>query len=133
MTQEKILSGNKLIAKFMNCSHWGFVRNKLDTNTLRGLFSPKEFANAERKGYKLRFDYNHSWEWLMPVVEKIRSLGYAIEISTFFFSEKHPVNNGCKITFDKPLFFFNENTDDLKICIWESVVEFVKWYNQNKK
>lgn len=80
--------------------------------------------------------YHSSWEALMPVVEKIRSLGETVEISTFFYSEKHPINNGCRITYgDKQLrkFFFNENTDDLKKCIVESVVEFIKWYNKNKK
>lgn len=72
------------------------------------------FGNPDQPKKYLRYD--SSWDWLMPVVEKI--------------------NESCKDT---------GYPDGLEICDWHviavanniklvyfSVVEFIKWYNENK-
>lgn len=144
--------GNKLIAVFMDYEYTprpikiietGAIQKQFGWNKkkqwyptyIREIYEPKlplENYHLCPANDELKFHY--SWDWIMPVVEKIRSLGHTVDINTFYYSEKHPINNGCRITYDKqrPMtaFFFNENTDDMKRCIWESVVEFVKWYNQ---
>ena len=64
------------------------------------------------QGYILsELEYHTSWDWLMPVVEKIKDLGYSQELD--------------KID--------NVLTCDLRInSLYKAVVEFIKWYNENK-
>ncbi len=72
MTQNEILSGNRLIAEFMggtvtpidtcvnythmSIPHWAFVESDFDTLKVGG------------------YGYAKSWDWLMPVVEKISKI-----------------------------------------------------------
>ena len=101
MTQEEILEGNELIAKFIG-------RNK-------------SYDERDRI-----YHYDTSWDWLMPVVEKIESLGWDIEI----------IKNSCAIRCgNKPNRFFETLTIcDLKMeAVWSSIVKFIKWYNQQVK
>lgn len=70
--------------------------------------------------------YESSWDWLMPVVEKIDSLDdgkYIVIIDpmiTIISENGEAVVNECQ-AFDGRI----KNT-------YGAVVEFVKWYNQNK-
>lgn len=131
MKQQQITEGNKLIAKFMNHSIWGFVRNELNTNTLRGLFSPKEFKKAEKDGYKLRFNYHSSWESLMPVFEKIEKLKdgtYKINSSIHQNIEgKHETRFWTK---ELGGLLVNNVSKNKMESVWKSCVEFIEWYNK---
>lgn len=73
------------------------------------------------------FKYNESWSELMPVVEKIESLGYRTQLN---YDEIQ--GNWFKITeghsYQKAL---GESKSKIK-AVWLAVVEFIKWYNQNK-
>lgn len=60
----------------------------------------------------LKADHHRDWNELIPVVEKIKKL--KIEE----FSKKKPVMSALMDV-------------DIKI-LWLAVVEFIKWYNQNK-
>lgn len=113
MTQEEILKGNKLIAEFMgnkftHCSSIKCVK------------------------------YHSSWDWLMPVVEKIETFPFITTIIT----------SGCRISMweeSVPYEWINVDFEDIysfggkyyvrtKIeATWLTVVEFIKWYNKNKK
>ncbi len=102
---------NKLIAEFMDFTQAGdfFYPPEEDVQIydwLNGITSyPSRF---------LRF--HSSWEWLMPVVEKIKD----IELRT-------PTRD-CNIDkIDEVL------TCDLRIDnLYDAVVEFITWYNENK-
>ena len=67
-------------------------------------------------------EYHTSWDWLMPVVEKIESIGgqqvFINGSSCNIYGERHETIKayGNKL----------EST-------YASVVEFIKWYNENKK
>lgn len=67
-------------------------------------------------------EYHTSWDWLMPVVEKIeKKKGVHFVISEL----------GCDIySFGKHISNCREETKIL--TVWQAVVEFIKWYNQNK-
>jgi hypothetical protein len=66
--------------------------------------------------------YQKSWDWLMPVVEKIEGYGFSVFIH----------NDGCYI---KPTYYFGNfpaigNIGDSKIgATYKAVLAFINWYN----
>ena len=62
-TDINILEGNKLIAEFMGLEIITDGISWFDTN------------------YKSLGNYDSSWDWLMPAVEKIETLNYAVTIT----------------------------------------------------
>jgi hypothetical protein len=100
---------NKLIAEFMGLGSHNNGYHWLDLNKV-GI---KTYSTQER--FSLRF--NSSWDWLMPVVEKC--------------------SNYCKSVFNKNCVDIHVNilnsVGSLNIeSTYHAVVEFIKWYNQNK-
>tara|TARA_R100000951_G_scaffold100702_2_gene91597 strand:- start:259 stop:594 length:336 start_codon:yes stop_codon:yes gene_type:complete len=109
------MNNNKLIAEFMG---WDI---ESPTSMPRNLhLSNLELDNGEVWAYK----FHTSWDWLMPVVEKIENLGYELIIA----------ESRCKI---------NHNTDysieevisiDIigsKIeATYQALVEFIKEVNE---
>ena len=70
--------------------------------------------------------YNQSWDWLMPVVEKIESLGYGVTIGMTDYCViqndwKEDLEEICSMTENGKL-----------LCTYNAVVEFIKWHNKNK-
>ena len=65
------------------------------------------------------FEYDFSWDWLMPVVEKIENhLGYAVTI----------VQNSCYTES-----MGGEERDSKLEATYKTVVEFIKYYNDQNK
>jgi hypothetical protein len=73
----------------------------------------------------LSLPYHTSWDWLMPVVEKIEGIGdYHVSIGMFscYVSEGVFIDEWVHI----------ESDSDSKIkAVWLAVIEFIKWHNQN--
>lgn len=115
ITQDKILHGNKVIAEFMGAYYVndapedypdGYYMNDIDDIPLL----PDEFY------------FHSSWDWLMPVVEKIEGLGYGVTI----------YRKGCHIN-DVGLSSANGFNHSSKIeQTWKACVEFIEWYNKQK-
>lgn len=120
MTQEEILEGNKLIAKFM-----GYTWSKENDNKTYLKSTPDQ-----KNIYSIRpqlLKYHSSWDWLMPVVEKIESL-------VFWFNIK---KNHVTVAWD------NKNSLDSKMIhsefgdqskierVYSCVVAFIKYHNEN--
>lgn len=122
---------NKLIAEFMGAvgtpmyapKEWDiYITGHLDVDSdnenAQHFFTPKEMK------------YHTSWDWLMPVVEKIER-EYMYSVQPFIQRWEH-----CII--DKA----GENTEDFErievdssdklSATYGAVVEFIKWYNKNK-
>lgn len=114
-----ILKGNKLIAEFMN-----FRWIEEDANWYVPTDEYSKFG-ASFKVDDLKF--HKSWDWLMPVVEKIGD----IEGCCF---ELHEGNNHvaqiwyCPKPYDLTVFSEKDNT--LINNTWEVIVEFIQWYNK---
>ena len=108
MKSEK--TDNELIAEFMNLpanyeDGSGFVHTNFKGNEEWG------FNNDE-------LEYSTSWDWLMPVVEKI----YKVQPSAFRISLE-----------DGPLSPLAELHVWDEIEKWyKAVVEFIKWYNSQQ-
>lgn len=68
--------------------------------------------------------FHTSWDWLMPVVEKIESLGYIVSLTN---KACHILMNG-KTLFDKPMQFISSTKIE---ATYNAVIEFINWYNSN--
>ena len=109
---------NKLIAEFMG------VRHTDDSKYLENLKEMKSDGLYFEQGYMTsELHYYTDWRWLMEVVSKIESLGYWLN----------------KI--DGDYWIVNDNGDTIIdntehsggiIAVYNSCVEFIKWYNLNK-
>jgi len=105
MTQEEITQGNRLITEFME-------------------FEISENGNCfkcpNQKGWILIPD-TLSWNWLMPVVEKIdKTVLDGMELCTVIEGES------CTVL-GTPVFC--EGKTKLE-ATWLAVVKFIKWYNK---
>lgn len=135
--EEKILEGNKLIAEFMG-GKW------YPKTSWYNIFTMWDncFVFENRIGFQYRhLKYHSSWDWLMPVIEYIDTI-----------SER---NNGlvyCQTNATSHTFYINYNDGSVlntnfpkynhgrHRCEGESriynvflaIVEFIKWYNQQK-
>ena len=137
MKAEEILEGSKLIAEFEGAA----IKNGTISHLRH--FSYAHFPKDVYDGMTLKVDllqYPYSWEWLMPVVEKIESIsdphhGY---FSVFINS------NGCTIQGTKLHLalqdssyggvYFDEVVLDSKInATFTAVVNFITWYNAQTK
>jgi hypothetical protein len=105
---------NELIAEFMgiNVRYYGPVLYIADGN---GFFD----LTADPQTYRP----NKSWDDLMPVVEKIEGLGYRIAIEGL----------ECAVykDFGTPIPYTNNFPSKID-GVFVTVVNFIKWYNQNK-
>lgn len=75
-------------------------------------------------------DYNTSWDWLMPVVEKIERLEHInregrYNVNSINFEE----NYTCIVTDKGDSIIQAEGETNIK-ATYKAVVEFIKWYNE---
>ena len=117
MTQEQIKSSNKTIAESpfasegvkRRLSHFVDVGNEIGLNKYLSILK-----------------YHSSWDWLMPVVEKIESGLFYAEIK----------EKGCVIAgyrkYASVMFVRKEATKTKLQSTFDAVVDFITWYNQNK-
>ena len=102
---------NRLISEFM-----GMKPNRYNSFPLK----PTDFAQDGDADVRYSdMKYHKSWDWLMPVIDKIRS-----EVCYVKYKEHTAsmIDDGGIYINTK----FRENT-------YNDVVEFIKWYNQNKE
>lgn len=151
MKESEILEGNKLIADFMggiyseNALAWGFGDARIEHKELvvRGkLYKNLVWAEKFEKDLK----YHSSWDWLMPVVEKIENLNFCVTIGTSNRKDKSqrtyceigtPEMWNFELTLEDspvPIIEIDEKNSNTKIInVWLAVVEFIKWWNEQKK
>lgn len=125
---KNIEENNKLIAEFM-----GYI----DNGDPEYLIHPE--TNYDHSiNDKEWFLYNTSWDWLMPVVEKIEPLVLNVSISKNGTNIMRFFENG-NLPLDNPSFIITLNEAGIKNvntkieATYKAVVEFIKWYNENKE
>jgi hypothetical protein len=94
---------NKLIAEFMGDA---FMEISMDGDTHHPLF-------------------HSSWDWLMPVVEKINTT-HAVNIGRISCQISHILDQENPISA-----IVCGDTSKLHETVYTAVVEFIKWYNEN--
>jgi len=114
MEAQDILEANTLIAIF---DGYKFYCND-SVNGSNGVYRKKNKIGM----LKTDFKYDTSWSWLIPVLEKIGLLGYSVNIS---------INHSCEIWKPnyEPNISFRYLGQNTKICVYKSIIDFIKWYN----
>jgi len=127
--QQEILEGNKIIAIFDGCE---FVND-----------APEDFPN----GYYMphlhtpeELEYHESWDWIMPVVEKIaRSGNYCLKehqsntISNRGYAYHISISNNVFMEVNEPFIDITSNYDksESKLSTYfRFCVQFIRWYNK---
>lgn len=133
--ESKVSEGNRLIAEFMGAEFKNVDYFGDDRITEEIIFKehPSYLINGTGRTFSNQDDlrYHSSFDWLMPVVEKIQSIditpppnykGYRIEIV---------VQGYVKIEgFPMPTIFKNVSIEGGLInALWAAVVQFIQWYN----
>ena len=118
MTNEEIIEGNKKIAEFMGwkkvTSYNGEVWDMSNVDkSQESLFGELVDKNNGK--------YHSSWDWIMPVVEKIESKGYFCMINKW--TSVYTGTDGERIEVTT----VQGNTKILNT--WKAVLEFITWYN----
>ena len=74
----------------------------------------------------IELEYHTSWDWLMPVVESMESMGYNVSI----------MRRCWVVVFDtnvmKEIVSIERRASKLEVT-YEAVVEFIKQYNENER
>lgn len=126
MEKNEILEGNCLIVEFMNVQKHPRYKKGEDVWMRHKEYRVEPFGYFDADDLK----YHSSWDWLMPVVEKINILAINNEgemgvyinpnIVTIGENEHHPI---CMITI--------ANHPTLIEMVWFCIVTFIRWYNTN--
>ena len=67
--------------------------------------------------------YDTDWNWLMPVVKKIESLGYRVTI----------VRHICRIDLtEESKLIISEDIKKIE-AVYTACLEFIKWYNRQNQ
>lgn len=122
MNTEQIIEGNILIADFM-----GFQRTEKGSGEVT--------YKGKGRGVVIwasTLEFHSSWDWLMPVVEKIEDT----KADEHYYFKFDMINrNEVEITYEDNSVFFIDSfkTKNKKEAVWLAVVEFIKWYNKQVK
>jgi len=128
MKEKDILKNNKLIAEFMGAE---FDIENYTFDVLADEYNPMSLNDML---------YNKSWDWLMPVVEKICNLNLGekrqvifdlcpSDKAAFLQVREQKDNLGYPIVRYYPEEHKNRLYLEHAYC---ACIEFVKWYNENK-
>ena len=122
----EVVEGNKLIAEFMGMK---FIPH----GKWYHLFKPNEDC-WQPKGFSIWFankhlKYSSSWDWLMPVVEKIERLGYKTKISFDDFGTWTQIHYGLSVADTSETKALNQHGTKIENT-YKTVVEFIKWHNE---
>ena len=127
-----IRESNKLISEFMGLKENENFKAIDKIRREKGL--PAGDPMYDRNGVITNLQYHFSWDWLMPVVEKIDS-------SCFMgLTWCHIKTNGTcievyDISTDKPVFqtYPKKNTQEATklSTTYKAVVRYIEWYNEN--
>ncbi|KKN20936.1 hypothetical protein LCGC14_0930470 [marine sediment metagenome] len=127
MKEKEILKNNKLIAEFMGLTILEGDYNKLHCIPGKGGFVILVKVEGDYIPVYL-LQYDSSWDWLMPVVDKIELLSPSrrtfthVDMMEEFSWEVSLGGNGIYISKVSKI-----------DAMYNGVVKFIKWYNKKKK
>lgn len=125
----QIKSGNELIAVFM-----GGIFNSVPNNSDKWKFGSQPTRYYREDAMHVNLKYHDDWNWMMPVIEKIESLGFDVTI-------QHTEDlNSCYVWDGTPTYkrsgnniVAHEDFGSSKLgTVWVAVLEFIKKYNSQE-
>ena len=128
------LKNGRLIADFMECQKVDLGDGRWDEYRIPEN-AYDETDNSVDTFNIHNLEYHQSWDWLMPVVDKIESLDaneekYILE-SAGNEAEFILYGNGFPNGHFVRQYDFDENDEDNKLtAIYNAVVRFIHWYNE---
>jgi len=131
-----IVEGNKLIAEFMGIRFNNGNAYDSNGNTYMR-FRSWNNDMARNEFFRLNKLYHNSWDWLMPVMDKIESLKFWTKIGGHTSFGKH--YKQCCIKKQVPnsdsgyIYEYEGEWNLSKLdAVYNAVVVFIQWYNENK-
>ena len=118
------LENNRLIAKFMGMT-CGYPND--DSVMIQATLRGNEVVPIES------MQYHSSWDWLVPVVEKIENLNTNNDeyYTDFYFQATNFVQNYTASFIDRNNLEIAHCDSETRIgATYNAVVEFIKWYNE---
>jgi hypothetical protein len=120
--EQSIIAGNKLIMDFLGWKH-----HSGDVYWFPNLYPSQEHYTGETTFNVDEARFHSSWHWLMPVIEKIESLGFTVTLQyyqcqIFDNSKKYPDSR-----------IIDADFKDTKLeNAWDGVIGFIRWYNSEQ-
>jgi len=121
MTKEEIIEGNKLIASFMNLENVFEYKTKKEVLGLYIAEDDTGYIDYVDVGINW-VNYNCSYDWLIPVVDKIENIGFTVKIE----------KTSCLIREFTKGYSIEAIYPSKLEAVYNSVVKFIKWYNNEK-
>lgn len=120
MVKKETAEGNKLIAQFMGAV-WEFQEEIYKSYAWHFEKGKTPTKHSSLWWGTEQLQYHDNWEWLMPVLEKIKELDYPYLIS----------NNTCSIykVWQHTLASHDHSKTTIE-ATWKAVVKFIKWHKQ---
>lgn len=127
--------GNRLIFFFMGAREMSSHTNPKGIKTILSA----QLDDLYVKDFERELKYHSSWDWLMPVVEKIE--GTCHEHHGYFgvyISANTCTIQATKLRTDQPLasppHYYDEQISGTKIkATWLAVIQFIQWYQSQAK
>lgn len=142
MTKKEIIKGNKLIAKFMGIN---ILTSYGDKKGPYG-YAQKYTLNFNDEYYDSTLHFEESWDWLMPVINKIENIsrkGYTYDFPKVKFLGDH-VEIFWYSTYRGTIIYWRDyhtisgnfsshpNQEKTKLLTtYKAIIEFINWYNKN--
>ncbi len=141
MSEQEIIEGNKLIAEFM-----GAVTPKTAPEIISSYIKNDEVwygdnttPNGQYESAFKIFDlkYHSSWEWLMPVFEKIQYItDYCSDLLDGYYNFDFQIDllNGVDFKVGKERIYLQTaySPGQLIDAVWSGIIAFIKWFNEHK-
>ena len=124
---------NRMIAEFLGC--YKYPENSFDNVWSYEIYGHIDFVDDgeyEKHFYlPAEMKFHDSWEWLMPVLKKIRGIedGMLVERIDFMPNDGIAIHiiGAASIIVDA-----DGSVDGDKVATYEAAVQFIEWYNINK-
>ncbi len=119
ISNEETLDGNKLIAEFDGWSIEKGMESEGNPFYVKGL----DICLTSK------MQYNSSWDWLMPMVEKINHMPHRMGffINNQFCGAHGLLHGGMSVS--KTIVKIETGNNPLIQSVYKAVVEFIKWHN----
>ena len=122
MKHKEIIKGNKLITEFIGDKWIGESH----------VYDKYSDLVAKDELYEYVTCFHDNWSALMPVIEKIEQLGYHTRICYDGFGSWMQIHYGLSVSDASETKALNQHGAKIENT-FNSVVEFIKWYNKQKK